>query len=163
MPRQFKILDPDYVDWLFIDNHAGSKRYISYCHVIEHALLYLLAEGESVVECKKLFKDFKSAFDEELNYPLHTGSRMPLRLYWLRDRGDNGHAVLVDDTEWCFPLVMDNTKRATGLKKSVNDVYFYIDKILMKLEKYASNDNEWDEELQRQMNQFNRNKKKKAV
>jgi len=151
MARKFKILSPDYVEWLFVDKYAGSPQYISYRHCIEHALCQLLSTDCTIDECKKSFQEFKSEFDKNHNYPnVDTSSKdIPIRLYWLQ--GFTDYAVLVDDTKWCYPLVFDTPKRAAGLKEAVNNIADNIDEILRMLNQYASSDKVWDAALQEQM------------
>ena len=153
MARNFKILSPDF-DWLFVDKYAGSPQYISYRHCIEQTLYQLLLTNCTIDECKKSFQEFKSGFDKNQNYPnSETSSKhIPLKLYWLQ--GFSDYAVLVDDTKWCFPLVFNTPKRATGLKEAVNNIGEHIDDILGILNQYASINKKWDVKLQEKLDEF---------
>lgn len=152
MVREFKILDGDYREWLFLDEHAGSLKYVSYCHFIQQILGKLLRSGCSIEDCKKSYKEFKLTFDRRQHYPNHDCKfeSMRLKLYWLQDLPS--YAILIDETKWCFPLVIDSPKKAQGLANAVIDISNYLDEILGQLQQHG--DKDWDKELQKKMEMF---------
>jgi hypothetical protein len=154
MARNFKVLKPEYKDWLFVDKYAEiPHQYISYRHVIEHALFKLLfEEGDSVEDCKNIFLKFKQAFDGKQIYPNEEKWHMPLKLYWFRDT--NNFAVLVDNTKYCFPLVFDSARRVIGLTEAVLNINNKIYEILGVLNSYVLNQKNWDKELQEKLDEF---------
>jgi hypothetical protein len=155
--REFRILNSQSADWLFVDQHAGSLQYISYRHFIEQALHRFLKsyrfplKDTYIDECKKAFKSFLSAYVKNENYPGNSEDnlRLPLRLYWFK--GDTG-AALVDDTKCCFPLVFDSKGRSSGLWCAIRNISSRLDELLTVLSRNL--DKDWDEELQTEMDRF---------
>ncbi len=156
--REFHILNKKNVDWLFLDQHARSQQYISYRHFIEQVLFRFLKSYRSLLkescieECKKAFKNFLAAYQLNQDYPgsSEQSLELQLRLYWFK--GDGKHAALVDDTKHCFPLVMDSDVRSAGLFCAIRNINNRLDDIVRILNQHL--DNEWDVELQREMDQF---------
>ena len=140
MARQFEILDNNNVDWLFLDRNSHTpSEYISYRHFICHGLHSLL-HCQGINECKNEFEKLKNAFEKNLSY----ANENFVRLYQINAlNGDTG-CVLIDETQWCYPLIFDNQQRINALKNSINDIDKNLDNIISHLSK---NEN-WDKSMQ---------------
>lgn len=142
MARQFKILENNNADWLFLDRNAQlPSEYVSYRHFICHGIHDLLQIRKMETdECRSELNKLKEAIINKTNY-LHKDF---VRLYQINNLNENIGCVVVDETRWCYPLIFDNEKRIKALENSINDIGNNLEKIIEVLRLYKV----WDEDIQ---------------
>ncbi len=146
MTRIFKILDPNNVDWLLIDEHSHTpSEYVSYRHFICHGLHHLLhtfefSSDDCKDDCKKEFNKLKTEFGNNRPYV----NENFVRLYQINSPNTDPGNVLVDETGCCYPLIIDNPERKQALTNSINDIDKHLDEIMSEL----SQNKDWDKNLQ---------------
>ncbi|HVY53234.1 MAG TPA: hypothetical protein VHA13_01805 [Gammaproteobacteria bacterium] len=146
--REYEITKEGNIDWLFIDKWADSKGYVCYMHFIEQVLLDFL-KGHNIDECKTAFNIFYQSYLDKYSYPKNEVKNLPLKLYHITE---NDGVVLVDETRYCFPLVIDNVERREGFAHAINNINDKIDLILKELVKHAGK--KWNLSLQKIMDGF---------
>ncbi len=145
MARKFVITDPDN-EWVFQDQYSRFPGYISYRHVIEHALFDLIQDGIPAEEIKAAFMDLKKNYDTGDDI---ANNKIKIKIYFFKE---NNKAALVDDTKWCFPLICYLEKRGDGLSWAIKNIGDELDHIVDKLGEFKKG--RWDKNLQDEMNKF---------